>query len=119
MQIDKCEVYNMTTFTEYVNASSIWPTAKDYTDLGERPGFVRGYNVEVVKDGKTDWVSCSWFEGDPNIYFNDEFHTWLNAEHGWEYTGRICFRGYGVEMWDPEERDFYIIMEEDWKGGKK
>lgn len=109
----------MTTFTEYVNASSIWPIAKDYTDLGERPGFVRGYNVEVVKDGKTDWVSCSWFEGDPNIYFNDEFHTWLNAEHGWEYTGRICFRGYGVEMWDPEERDFYIIMEEDWKGGKK
>ena len=32
---------------EYVNASSIWPTAKDYTDRGYIAGYVRGYNIEV------------------------------------------------------------------------
>ena len=103
----------MARFTEYVNASSIWETAKDYTDLGEREGFVRGYNVEVRKRDKTDWLSCAWIYGDPNDYFNDEFHTWCREEDGLEYTGRICFRGYGIEMWDSEERDYYIVMEDD------
>ena len=95
-------------FTEYIEASSIWPTATNHTDLGARTGLVRGYNVEVIKDGKTDWLSCSWFEGEPDDYFNDEFHKWQCEEMGWEYTGRICFRGYGIEKWDSEERDYYI-----------
>lgn len=106
----------MTTFTEYVNASSIWVTAKDYTDLGERQGLVRGYNVEVRKGDKVDWLSCSWIYGDPNDYFNDDFHTWCREEDGLEYTGRICFRGYGIEMWDSEERDYYIVMEDSEEG---
>lgn len=107
----------MTRFTEYVNATDIWATAKSYEDKGERDGFVRGYNVEVVTpDGRTDWLSCSWIYGDPNDHFNDDFHTWCRAEDGLEYTGRICFRGYGIEMWDFEERDYYIIMEDSEEG---
>lgn len=104
-------------FTEYIKASSIWATAQDHTDLGERPGIVRGYNVEVRKGDKTDWMSCSWIHGDPNDYFNDDFHTWCREEDGLEYTGRICFRGYGLEIWDPEERDYYI--EDCDENGKK
>jgi hypothetical protein len=105
--------FTMTKFTEYVNASAIWATAKDYTDLGERAGFVRGYNVEVRKGDETGWLSCSWINGDPNDYFNDAFHAWCREEDGLEYTGRICFRGYGIEKWDPEERDYYIVMEDE------
>ena len=34
----------------YVPASSIWPTATDYTDKGPSPdGYLRGYNIEVKK----------------------------------------------------------------------
>lgn len=106
----------MTTFTEYVNASAIWATAQDYTDLGERDGLVRGHNVEVRKGDKVDWLSCSWIYGDPNDHFNDEFHTWCREEDGLEYTGRICFRGYGIEMWDSEERDYYIVMADSEEG---
>ena len=103
----------MVKFTEYVNASSIWPTAKNHEDRGEKMGLLRGYNVEVRKDGQVDWLSAEWIYGDPNVVFNDEFHTWRTAEHGFEYTGRICFRGYGIEEYDSEERDFYIVEIED------
>lgn len=99
----------MKTFTEYVPASAIWSTAKDYTDLGEIDGLVRGYNVEVQKGEEVGWLSCAWIYGDPNVYFNDDFHTWCREEDGLEYTGRICFRGYGLEKYDSEERDFYIV----------
>lgn len=108
----------MFKITEYVNASSIWPTAKDYEDMGERAGLCRGYNVEVTNGTKTDWLSCSWFEGDHETYFNDDFHTLQCEEMGWSYTGRICFRGYGIEMYDPEERDYYIVMADSEEGQK-
>lgn len=101
---------------EYVKASDIWPTAKDYEDIGERAGLCRGYNVEVTDGTRTDWLSCSWFEGDIESYFNDDFHTWCRAEDGLQYTGRVSFRGYGIEMWDPEERDYYIIMADSEEG---
>ena len=99
---------------EYVNASSIWPTAKDYTDRGYIAGYVRGYNIEVkTADGTTDWLSCSWIDNSPEHEFDDEFHRWYYAEHNWTPTGRICFRGYGVEEYDPDERDTFIKMVEE------
>jgi len=100
----------MFKITEYVNASSIWPTAKDYTDFGFKPGLVRGYNIEVtISDGTAHWLSCAYFAESPEEYFNDEFHIWLYQEHGWNPTGRICFRGYGREEYDFEEREEYIV----------
>lgn len=99
----------MVKFNDYVKASDIWETAKDHEDLGWRAGLVRGYNLEIIKDGKRDWLSAEWIHGEPNEEFNDGYHTWRTTEHGFEYTGRICFRGYGYEEYDSEKRDFYII----------
>lgn len=99
---------------EYVNASSIWPTAKDHTDLGYIAGYVRGYNVEVAtSDGENQWLTCSWIDNTPEQEFDDEFHRWYYAEHNWKPTGRICFRGYGVEEYDSDERDTFIKIVED------
>ena len=100
----------MFKITEYVNASSIWPTAKDYIDFGPKSGLVRGYNIEVTNSkGITDWMSCSYIYGEPEEYFNDDFHTWMFEDCGFIPTGRICFRGYGHEEYDFEEHEEYII----------
>lgn len=97
-------------FNEYVKASSIWPTAKDYDDKGNVPGLVRGYNIEVkTMDGRVDWLSSIYIHGEPNTYFNSEYNIWRYTDNGWTPTGRICFRGYGIEEYDPEERDLFII----------
>lgn len=101
---------------EYVKASDIWETSKDYEDLGKREGLLRGYNVEVTNGTKTDWLSCAWVDGTVEEHFNDEFHQWCREEDGLEYTGRICFRGYGFEEYDFEERDYIIIMEDSEEG---
>ena len=99
----------MFTITEYVPASEIWATAKDHIDHGYKSGLVRGYNIEITtRDGETHWYSCSWIHEDPEEYFNDDFHCWMFNEHGWTPTGRICFRGYGIEEYDPDERDTFI-----------
>lgn len=96
-------------FTEMVPASQIWPTAKDFEDLGEIQGLMRGYNLEVNNGDKIDWMSAEWVYGTPEEAFDDEYHRWSRNEWGLELTGRICFRGYGVERYDEEERDTYIV----------
>ena len=100
----------MYTFDTYVPASRIWPTANDYIDFGYRAGLLRGYNIEVkTKDGKLDWLSCSYIHEDPIDKFNDDFHQWYFTEHNWTPTGRICFRGYGREVYDEQWRESFII----------
>ena len=101
----------MFKITEYVPASEIWPTAKSYIDKGYKSGLVRGYNVEVrTSNGETHWLSCSWITDSIENEINNEFHRWYYNEHNWNPTGRICFRGYGVEEYDPDERDTFIRM---------
>ncbi len=83
---------------------------------GVFPGYVCGWSFEFRnKDGKIDFNSCSWFEGTAEEYCQ----TWLRYGedalfemerwNGWTPTGRVKFCGYGVERYDPEERDWYII----------
>lgn len=104
----------MFKFTDYVLANEIWPTAKVYVDKGPISGYVRGYNIEVTTaSGTTDWLSCSYIYNTPEEYFNDAFHLWWYKEHGWVPTGRICFRGYGIEAYDHEERDYFVEIVED------
>lgn len=106
----------MFKFHTYVPASEIWPTAENHVDNGMACGLVRGYCVEVkLSDGSTDWWSCEWIQGEPETEFNDDFHTWMWKEHCVEPTGRICFRGYGFEEYDFEERDTFVNMIEDSK----
>lgn len=100
----------MFKITEYVNASSIWPTAKDFQDFGAKPGLMRGYNIEVTNSkGVTDWMSCEYIYGEPEEVFNDDYHSWSRSDWGLVPTGRICFRGYGREEYDWEEREEYVV----------
>ena len=99
----------MFKITEYVPASKIWSTATDYTDNGAKSGLVCGYNIEVVTaEGKVTWLSCEFIHGEPEEHFNNDFYIWAFEEHGWKPTGRICFRGYGEEVWDDYEREMVI-----------
>ena len=93
----------------FVPAQEIWPNSTSYVDNGEKIGYVRGYNVEVkTKDGKIDWMSCVWIRTSIEDYLNDEFTKFWYQDCRVTPTGRISFRGYGVERYDPEERDTLI-----------
>ena len=98
-------------FTEYVNASDIWPMAENHEDKGFRQGLLRGYNVEIKKkDGTTDWMSGCYIEEEtPEEYFLGEFYSFYLDDLGFELTGRICFRGYAREQYDPDERETFVI----------
>ncbi len=99
----------MFKFHTFVPASQIWPTAENHVDKGMALGLVRGYCVEVkLSDGSADWWSCEWIQSEPETEFNDDFHTWLWKENCVELTGRICFRGYGFEEYDFEEREHVV-----------
>lgn len=99
---------------EMVPASQIWPNAKDYTDRGYIAGYVRGYNAEILKhDGTTDWLSCEYIDTDPELHYDSEFYKWRCKEHGWKLTGRLCFRGYGIEKYDAELNETYVETVED------
>ena len=106
----------MFTIKEHVPANQIWSTAKSHTDKGFIAGYVRGYNIEVkLTDGSTEWLSSEWIENDPEIEFNDDFHQFYFKEHQWIPTGRICFRGYAIQRYDYEERDYYVELVDDEK----
>lgn len=94
--------------TATVPANEIWPNSKSYEDKGPITGYVRGYNVEVVKNGKIDWMSCVWIRNSIEDYVNDEYTRYWYMDCGVTPTGRIAFRGYGIERYDPDERDTYI-----------
>lgn len=100
----------MFKITEYVNASSVWPAAKDFQDFGSKPGLVRGYNIEVkTSKGTIEWMSCEYIYGEPEEVFNDKYHTWSREDYGFVPTGRVCFRGYGREEYDFEEHEDFIV----------
>ena len=101
--------------TEVVPSSQIWPTAEDHADIGEIHGMMRGYNIEVEKDGVVDWMSAEWIYGDPEYAFNDDYHMFSREDWYLKPTGRICFRGYGSEEYDFEERDVFVNMISDEK----
>lgn len=99
----------MKQFTEYVPASQIWSGAQDFVDEGYKPGLVRGYNVEVkMPDGTIGWDSCCYVHSTPESYFLDDFYSSWLSDLNQELTGRICFRGYGIEEYDLIERECYI-----------
>lgn len=94
---------------ERVKASSIWSTATDYEDKGFHPGILRGYNFEVKRpDGSTYWLSCTYIDEELEMYVESDFFLRHLAELDVEPTGRVCFRGYGYEEYDPDEQDVYI-----------
>ena len=109
----------MLKITETVPASSIWPTAENYIDRGEIPGLMRGYNLEVVKNGQTDWMSAEWVYGNPEEAFNDDYHQWSRSDWGLKPTGRVCFRGYGIEEYSFEERETFVKIISDEESAQR
>jgi hypothetical protein len=100
--------------TEVVPASSIWPTATNCIDKGDVEGLLRGYNIEVVThEGKKYWQDCQYFYGDPEEYYNSEYQQEHRAWYGVKPTGRITFRGYYDEEYDPDERDYFVNYHKD------
>ena len=99
---------------EMVPASEIWPGADNHTDRGWISGYVRGYNAEIItQDGATSWLSCEYIDTDPELHYDSEYYRWRCKEHGWKLTGRFCFRGYGMEKYDPEFNETYVEKVED------
>ena len=99
----------MVKVTEYVKASSIWETAEDYEYEGVVPGLVHGFNIEVrTPSGVVDWMSCSWIYDSVEEHINSDFMQWYLSERGFEFTGRVCFRGYGEEEYDFDEREYFV-----------
>ena len=94
-------------FNEYVNASEIWSNAKDEQDQGLIKGLVRGYNVEVrTRTNELLWLSCEYISNEPEQEFNNDFHKYYYTEYGYELTGRICFRGYGISRYNREVGEY-------------
>lgn len=103
----------MYKFNEYVRASSVWPSSKDYEDKGLIPGLLRGYNIEVKKSNEeTFWMSCEYISNEPQEVFNDDFHLWMYNDHLLTPTGRIVFRGYAYEAWDSEVGEYVVSCDE-------
>jgi hypothetical protein len=97
------------TITEQVPASNIWPEAKNYVDNGQKDGYLRGYNVEVTtRKGTLDWMSCVWVR-DIATYVEDPFTKLWYQDLGVVPTGRVSFRGYGMEKYDYIEHDTVIV----------
>lgn len=103
----------MLRINEVVKASSIWETAKDFIDEGKKDGLVRGYNIEVyrAKDDATFWMSCVYIYSDIEHYVNsnENYYGYYLDDMGVVPTGRICFRGYGVEEYSFEFKDTFIV----------
>lgn len=100
--------------TEVVPANSIWPTAQNCIDKGIVPGFLRGYNIEVTnRNGKTYWMDCQYIDCEPEDYFNCEWQQEHRSDWGLTPTGRITFRGYYHEEYDPDEREHFVIYHKD------
>lgn len=84
--------------------------------LGIIPGIVNGWQIEYVnKDGKFEYGSVSYqagmIEQDVALYEAQGGGSWLfeiPRWKGYEPTGRVVFRGYGVQLWDSWERDWYV-----------
>ena len=98
----------------YVNASEVYPNAKDCSDYSYIAGLVRGYNIEVTEasTNKTFWLACEHTNyKSPEDLINDDFHQWYFIEHGYTPTGRVCFRGYGQEMYSYDGEEYIRPIE--------
>lgn len=84
--------------------------------LGEVPGYVCGWDVEVKRGDEISYCSMTCTNDFEEIILPDADYNWnelgVSAENakwnGWEPTGVIVFRGYFTEHYDPFEREEYI-----------
>ena len=92
------------------------PTHLDWTEIEEFhgwiPGLYCGYNFEVRdREGRVDFMSCTFYPGTPEEYATDEFNVWRHEHSGLTLTGRVLFRGYYEEDWDIECGECYTKVD--------
>lgn len=107
--------YNIFKVIKVSEADVDWKE-EDREYFGCIAGFVAGFCYEVVNaDGKLDYMSCYYMHEDPTAHVMN-WEEWTHADYfetvkwnGWEPTGRVVFRGYAREAYDPYEREEYVI----------
>lgn len=85
---------------------------------GVVPGYLRMFNFEVenIETGDVDYMGATGFYGTPKqfieewAYGDDDTHYFDTVLYkGFKPTGRVVFRGYYTEKYDPYERDSYVV----------
>lgn len=89
-----------------------WQELHHHRDIGQVNGVLRGYNVEVVDaDGKIDYTSMVSTYDEPDSDNRDfEYVISASAANGYRTTGRVIFRGYFAEHYDPDDRETYLNL---------
>ena len=107
----KKQFFKLLNVQEYVMADQIWKNADNHTDYGKKDRYIRGYSIELMKNGHPGWTRTHWIHNDPEVYFNTTTYKNNLLHQNCIPTGRICFRGYGIEKIDKIEiySDDYVI----------
>lgn len=80
-------------------------------------GLCCGWQYECTNDkGELKYGSVVWlesyetFEDYANRWTNDNGKSWLLDmwDEGWDFTGRVIFRGYARSYYDPVDRETYV-----------
>lgn len=83
---------------------------------GQIPGLCGGFQYEYINDkGEYEYSSVSYYYETPEEYAG-KWHTedggeWVHDTpryKGWEPTGRVVFRGYARDYYDPDEREWFV-----------
>lgn len=89
-----------------------WESDMNQEYKGVVPGYACGYNFEVTKNGKTDFASCTFEYDTPDgLMSGDSSYNNFLFDMGCNTTGRVIFRGYFREEYDPDEHENYFISE--------
>ena len=90
-------------------------TIEDDKYIGVIPGLACGWQFEFIRnDGKIGYNSVAYYEGTPEEYcqmwlrYGEDALFEIERRNGYEPTGRVIFRGYGVEYYDTEYREWFI-----------
>ena len=94
-------------------------TGYDIADIeykGMIDGLCCGWQLEYTNDkGEYGYSSVSYTQLTPEEYAGkwttDSGMEWIHETpswNGWKPTGRVVFRGYAEEYYDPDEREWFV-----------
>lgn len=83
---------------------------------GMQPGLCNGWSFEFKNDaGEYYYGSVSYTHGMPAEYayqwIEEDGTSWLEDmiwTTGFKLTGRVVFRGYAEDYYDPDEREWFV-----------
>lgn len=105
------------TLNEAIRRGNLdWGCDNDCEFHGIIPGYLCGFNLEIIKDGKINYGSCVFTNDFDEIRNPNEKRNWndlgisedLCNSNGWQATGNIVFRGYFKQQYDYKEREAFV-----------